>query len=62
VEFKRSVFKSGESVRVTIPAPIAETLNIKHKDILKIWLNDSQIIMEKMKSRNEQKVKLPLKE
>jgi bifunctional DNA-binding transcriptional regulator/antitoxin component of YhaV-PrlF toxin-antitoxin module len=47
VEFKRSVFKSGESVRVTIPAPIAETLNIKHKDVLKIWLDDSRIIMVK---------------
>jgi len=41
---------------------LKKALNIKHKDILKIWLNDSQIIMEKMKSRNEQKVMLPLKE
>jgi hypothetical protein len=41
---------------------LKKALNIKRKDILKIWLNDSQIIMEKTKSRNEQKVKLPLKE
>jgi len=41
---------------------LKKALNIKHKDILKIWLNDSQIIMEKMKSRNEQKVMLLLKE
>lgn len=41
---------------------LKKALNIKHKDILKIWLNDSQIIMEKMKSRNEKKVMLPLKE
>lgn len=50
VKFKRSVFKSGESTRITIPAPIAQTLNIKHKDVLIIWLDDSKIIMEKAKT------------
>jgi len=48
-EFERSVFKSGGSLRVTIPEPIAKALKIEHKDVLKIWLNDSQIIMEKVK-------------
>jgi len=47
VKFKRSVFKSGESARVTIPAPIAQALNIKHKDVLEIWLDDSRIIIVK---------------
>lgn len=49
VEFERSVFKSGGSLRVTIPEPIAKALKIKHKDVLKIWLNDSQIVMEKVR-------------
>jgi len=49
VKFKRAVFKSGDSFRVTIPMPIIKAINIKEKDVLEIWLNDSQIIMEKVK-------------
>jgi len=30
-----------------IPMPIAKTLNIKDKDELEIWMDDSQIIMKK---------------
>jgi len=47
VKFKRSVFKAGDSFRVTIPMPVVEALNIKHKDVLEIWLDDSRIIMVK---------------
>jgi bifunctional DNA-binding transcriptional regulator/antitoxin component of YhaV-PrlF toxin-antitoxin module len=47
VRFKRSVFKSGDSFRITIPMEIIRTLNIQEKEQLSIWLNDSQIMMEK---------------
>ena len=47
VKFRRNVFKSGDSYRITIPMGIVKTLDIKEKDELEIWLNDSQIIMQK---------------
>lgn len=49
VKFKRSVFKSGDSFRITIPMEIIKTLNIAEKEKLAIWLNNSQIVMEKDK-------------
>jgi len=47
VKFRRKIFKSGDSFRITIPMEIVKTLNLKEKDELEIWLNDSQIIMQK---------------
>ena len=47
VKFRRSVFKSGDSFRITIPMEIIRTLDIKEKEELEIWLNDSQIVMKK---------------
>ena len=51
VKFIRSVFKSGDSFRITIPMEIVKALNIKEKEQLAIWLNDSQIIMEKLEKQ-----------
>ena len=48
-EFKRAVFKSGDSYRVTIPMPIIQSLGIKEKEILKIWQDNSHIIFMKVK-------------
>lgn len=48
VRFRRTVFKTGDSYRITIPMEIIRTLNIKDKEALQIWLNDSKIIMEKI--------------
>ena len=48
VTFKRKVFKSGDSFRITIPMEIVRALDIKEKEELTIWLNDSQIIIEKV--------------
>jgi len=50
VKFIRSVFKSGDSFRITIPMEIVKALDIKEKERLVIWLNDSQIIMEKLEA------------
>lgn len=47
VKFKRTVFRSGDSYRVTIPMDIVRALGIEAKDELSIWMNNSQIIMEK---------------
>lgn len=49
IKFTRTVFKSGDSFRITIPMEIVKTLNINEKETLTIWINDSQIIMEKTK-------------
>lgn len=47
VKFRRTVFRSGNSYRVTLPMPIVKTLGIGDKDELEIWMNDSQIIIQK---------------
>jgi antitoxin component of MazEF toxin-antitoxin module len=47
IKFKRSVFKSGDSFRITIPMDIIRALDIKEKEQLEISLNDSQIIIER---------------
>jgi bifunctional DNA-binding transcriptional regulator/antitoxin component of YhaV-PrlF toxin-antitoxin module len=39
--------KVGGSFRITIPMEIVTTLNIKDKEQLEIWLDDSRIIMVK---------------
>jgi antitoxin component of MazEF toxin-antitoxin module len=48
ITFKRAVFKSGDSYRVTIPMEIIKALDIQEKEQLKIRLKDNQIIIEKM--------------
>jgi len=48
VKFKRTMVKIGGSFRITVPMEIANTLNIKHKDVLEIWLDDSKIVMVKV--------------
>jgi bifunctional DNA-binding transcriptional regulator/antitoxin component of YhaV-PrlF toxin-antitoxin module len=47
VKFERKLFTTGGSVRVNIPSPILEALKLKAGDTITIWINDSQIIMEK---------------
>jgi len=47
VKFKRTMVKVGGSFRITIPMEIITTLNIKDKEQLEIWLDDSRIIMVK---------------
>jgi len=47
ITFRRAVFKSGNSYRVTLPMPIVEALGIKEKDELEIWLDDHHIVIQK---------------
>jgi antitoxin component of MazEF toxin-antitoxin module len=47
VIFKRAVFKSGNSYRITLPMPIVKTLGIEEKDELEIWMGNSNIIIQK---------------
>jgi bifunctional DNA-binding transcriptional regulator/antitoxin component of YhaV-PrlF toxin-antitoxin module len=49
IEFERKVFTAGGSLRINLPSPITSTLKIQEGDSLVIWLNDSQIVMEKAK-------------
>jgi bifunctional DNA-binding transcriptional regulator/antitoxin component of YhaV-PrlF toxin-antitoxin module len=48
ITFERTVFKSGDSYRITIPMEIIKALNIKEKEKLKIWLDEPKIIIEKV--------------
>ena len=50
VKFRRTTFKSGNSYRITLPMEIVRTLNIKDKEQLEIWLDDSRIITKKAKT------------
>jgi bifunctional DNA-binding transcriptional regulator/antitoxin component of YhaV-PrlF toxin-antitoxin module len=53
IKFTRTVFRSGDSFRITIPMPIIDGLEIKEKDVLEIWLTDHEIVMKK--ATNEKK-------
>jgi len=53
VKFKRKVFRSGDSYRVTLPMPICKALEIEDKDVLEIWLDNEHIIMQKVKSSSK---------
>ena len=55
IRFKRAVFKSGNSYRVTLPMPIVQELNINEKDVLEIWMDDHHIIINKPKDFKEVK-------
>jgi len=47
IKFKCKIFPAGHSYRVTIPKPIMDQLDLKAGDILRLWLNNRQIIMAK---------------
>jgi AbrB family looped-hinge helix DNA binding protein len=47
VKFKMKLQKIGASLRVTIPQPVAETLNLKAGDILDLYLDNSHIVIAK---------------
>ncbi len=47
ITFKRTVFKSGDSYRVTLPMEIIKALNIQEKEQLTIVMRDDQIIIKK---------------
>jgi len=48
IKFKRAVFKSGNSFRVTLPMPIVQTMKIEEKDVLQIWMDDGHIVIGKL--------------
>ncbi len=50
ITFKRAVFKSGDSYRVTIPMEIIKALDIREKEELNICLRGDEIIVKKAKS------------
>jgi AbrB family looped-hinge helix DNA binding protein len=47
IVFEGKVFPAGGSVRVTIPAAIARTLELKPGDKVLMSLNDHQMTLEK---------------
>jgi len=60
VEFKMKVGKIGNSLRVTIPKEIAETIGLKAGDLVNISLDNSGITIRKAsitKTKNPAKTK-----
>ena len=51
VQFERKVFTAGGSLRVNLPSPFTKALNIKEGDLLLITLNDSQMVLEKVRKK-----------
>lgn len=48
VEFKIKVVKIGNSLRITIPKEIAESLKLQTGDVVGISLDDTRIIVRKI--------------
>ena len=46
---ERTVFITGNSLRVNIPEPVAKALDLKADDKVNISLNDHQMTLEKAK-------------
>lgn len=51
--FKRAVFKSGDSYRITIPMEIIKALSIAEKEQLDICLRNDEIIIKKPSAHKE---------
>jgi bifunctional DNA-binding transcriptional regulator/antitoxin component of YhaV-PrlF toxin-antitoxin module len=49
VKFESSVMQVGNSLRITVPQEISKYLDIKKGDILELWTNDHNILIEKKK-------------
>jgi bifunctional DNA-binding transcriptional regulator/antitoxin component of YhaV-PrlF toxin-antitoxin module len=47
VKFKISVVLVGKSLKVTIPIPLAEHLQIKKGDTVVMWADDGHVVLEK---------------
>jgi len=47
VKFELSVMQVGNSLRITIPKEIAQHLKIKKGDMVKLWVDNQHIIVEK---------------
>ena len=50
VKFKMTLVKIGNSMRITIPKPIVDTLALKAGEELSLYMDDSRIIIEKAES------------
>ncbi len=47
VPFKMKAIKIGNSIRMTIPKPVADYLNINEGDILEVTVQDSEMVVKK---------------
>lgn len=47
VPFKVKAIKIGNSMRMTIPKPIADYLEIAEGDILEVMVQDSEMVVKK---------------
>ena len=47
VPFKVKAVKIGNSIRMTIPKPVADYLNINEGDSLEVTVQDSEMVVKK---------------
>ena len=47
IKFELIIGQVGKSLKVTIPVEVARHLKIKKGDIVEMWVNNSNIIVEK---------------
>jgi len=51
IELKVKVGRVGNSLRVTLPKPVLDQLNIKEGDILGLSITDGEIVLRKLESK-----------
>jgi antitoxin component of MazEF toxin-antitoxin module len=51
VKFERRIFTAGGSLRVNLPSPFTNALNLKKGDLVTITLTDSQMVIEKSRKK-----------
>jgi bifunctional DNA-binding transcriptional regulator/antitoxin component of YhaV-PrlF toxin-antitoxin module len=51
IKFEVSVMQVGNSLRVTVPKPVAQHLQVKKGDKLFMYSDDGRVIIEKKESK-----------
>jgi len=49
VKFEVSVMQVGKSLRITIPKEIGKHLNLVKGDMVELWVDNHNVVMEKKK-------------
>ena len=57
VKFEISVVLVGKSLKITIPKEIAKYLNLKKGDTVAMWVDNTHIIVEVQKKRQDHEAK-----
>lgn len=59
VEFKIKVVKVGNSLRITIPKEIADSMKIRAGDVVGITLDDKRMIVRRITEKKAYRIHMP---